>query len=101
MISASRTHLTHVLRVNLQSEHFSHCLKQFSIENMYIRKIEYIILVSFFSRNLRMSAMHVPSECVHGVWQCVAVCCGVLQCVAVCCSVLQCVAVCCYPDSAR
>ena len=32
---------------------------------------------------------------VHGVLQCVAVCCSVLQCVAVCCSALHCVAVCC------
>ena len=31
---------------------------------------------------------------MHGVLQCVAVCCSVLQCVAVFCSVLQCVAVC-------
>ena len=32
-------------------------------------------------------------DVLHGVLQCVAVCCSVLQCVAVRCSVLQCVAV--------
>ena len=32
---------------------------------------------------------------LHGIVECVAVCCSVLQCVAVCCGVLWCVAVCC------
>jgi len=89
-IRATHEHLAHVLRVNLQSQHFSHCLKQFTIENMYTKKIEFIILVRFFFKKFAHECLARAFRVQAG---CVAVCCSVLQCVAVCCSVLQCVAV--------